>query len=228
MIALIAALMAVSGVGGIQAWRVLDDAASAGPAAPAAKAPGSAPAVDRTGQPAASATPAAPAGTSRQPVLLAGDQAGATPPVSGNRAGAIPAGRASAAVSAGPAQASGSIAFGPWRCGDDYGWDLGHPVLARPCHAIGGAIRVQGHMEAVPGVQADISLSVRDATTDEIVAGPYTCKAIMFTDFAPEQACGPVTLQAPHGHRYLVAESWVYTGRSLLPGGIARGPAFDW
>jgi hypothetical protein len=40
--------------------------------------------------------------------------------------------------------------------------------------------------------------------------------------------CGPVDLQAPHGHRYVVAETWVYTGRSILPSGIARGPAFDW
>jgi len=38
----------------------------------------------------------------------------------------------------------------------------------------------------------------------------------------------PVDLRAPHGHLYVVAETWTYTGRSILPGGIARGPAFDW
>ena len=184
-------------------------------------------------RPAASAALAAPG---EKPVLAAGDQTGATPQEpGGGAAGSVSASAGSAriAISAGPGRASGSIAFGPWRCADAYSWDLGHPVLARPCHAIGGSIRVQGRMEAVPGVQADISLSVRDlsvrdAVTDEIVAGPYTCKAVMFTDLAPEHACGPVNLQAPHGHRYLVAESWAYTGRSILLGGIARGPAFDW
>jgi serine/threonine-protein kinase len=101
-------------------------------------------------------------------------------------------------------------------------------VLARPCHAIGPSVRVVGQIEAVPGVQADVSLSVRDAKTDEIVAGPFTCKALMFTDFALKHNCGPVDLRPPRGGRYLVAESWEYTQRSLLPGGVARGPAFDW
>jgi hypothetical protein len=83
-------------------------------------------------------------------------------------------------------------------------------------------------MEAAPGVQADVSLSIRDARTDEVVAGPYTCKGLMFTDFALKHRCGPVDLQAPRGRRYVVVQSWQYTGRSLLPGGTARGPEFGW
>ena len=50
----------------------------------------------------------------------------------------------------------------------------------------------------------------------------------MFTDFALKHNCGPVDLQAPHGHRYVVEETWAYTGRSMLPGGIARGREFTW
>ena len=40
--------------------------------------------------------------------------------------------------------------------------------------------------------------------------------------------CGPVELQAPRGRRYVVVQSWRYTGRSLLPGGSARSPEFTW
>jgi serine/threonine protein kinase, bacterial len=101
-------------------------------------------------------------------------------------------------------------------------------VLAKPCNSLGDAIRVMGMTEAMPGIQADFTLSVRDASSDAVVAGPFTCKGLLFTDFEMKHNCGPVDLQAPHGHRYLVAETWTYTGRSILPGGIARGPAFDW
>ncbi|MET0423448.1 MAG: hypothetical protein ABW046_06215, partial [Actinoplanes sp.] len=120
------------------------------------------------------------------------------------------------------------VAFGPWRCGDEYDWDLGHPVLARPCHAIGPSVRVVGQMEAMPGIQADIALTVRDANTDAVVAGPYTCKGLMFTDFALKHSCGPVELNPPRGGRYVLTETWEYTSRPLLPPGVARGPAFEW
>ncbi|GAA3348463.1 hypothetical protein GCM10020358_67070 [Amorphoplanes nipponensis] len=137
----------------------------------------------------------------------------------------LPAGAPAAGASVG---AAAEVAFGPWQCGDELNWDIGHPVLARPCHAVGAAIRVVGHIEAGPGVQADVSLAVREAGTDEVVAGPYTCEGMMFTDFAPEHTCGPVDLEAPRGHRYVVVESWRYTGRSLLPGGEAQGREFTW
>jgi serine/threonine-protein kinase len=118
--------------------------------------------------------------------------------------------------------------YGPWQCGDAYQWDIGHPALANPCYAVGGAIRVMGRMEATPGVQADVSLSVEDVGTGRRVAGPYTCDGLMFTDFAPEHTCGPFDLDLAHGHRYRVVQSWAYTGRGLLPGGSIRGPEFAW
>jgi serine/threonine-protein kinase len=120
------------------------------------------------------------------------------------------------------------VDFGPWQCGDELDWDLGHPVLAQPCHALGGAIRVIGHLEAGPGVQADVSLSIRDVSTGEVAAGPYTCSAMMFTDFALKHTCGPAELTAPHGRRYVLILAWEYTGRALLPGGTARGREFTW
>jgi len=123
----------------------------------------------------------------------------------------------------------GVQAYGPWQCADNYQWDIGHPVLAKPCYAVGAGIRVIGHMQAVPGVQADVSLTIEDADSGETAAGPYTCGGLMFTDFAPEHECGPFDLTAvPHGHRYAVVEKWQYTGRGLLPGGSARGPDFSW
>ncbi|OJF15101.1 hypothetical protein BG844_06340 [Couchioplanes caeruleus subsp. caeruleus] len=138
------------------------------------------------------------------------------------------AGPANVGVSIGPGQVSGLARFGPYQCGEAYTWDIGHPVLAKPCHAVGSAIRAVGYIEATPGVQTDVSLSVQDVKTDEVVAGPYVCKGLMFTDFALKHTCGPVDLDAPRGRRYRVVESWQYTGRSLLPGGTVRGPEFIW
>jgi serine/threonine-protein kinase len=120
------------------------------------------------------------------------------------------------------------VAFGPYECGEAFTWNVGHPVLAQPCQALGGRVRVKGRIEATPGVQADVTLTVEDAGTGEVVAGPHTCKALMFTDSVLQHTCGPVDLDAPHGGRYVVVESWRYTGRSLLPGGTTRGAEFDW
>jgi hypothetical protein len=228
----------MSGWGGYTALRMRDAAGS--PAAAGARpGPGGA---DPGVSPSAGPTP----GSS---VVDAGMGGGALPsaaagagvaPVAGLRAaGSQAAGNAGIGVSTGPGKvgatgsvgsgrAGASVRYGPWRCGDDYTWDLGHPVLAKPCHSLGDAVRVEGYMEAAPGVQADISLSVRDADTDEVVAGPYTCPGLMFTDFAVRHTCGPVDLGAPRGRRYVVVEQWQYTGRSLLPGGTARGPVFSW
>jgi hypothetical protein len=77
-------------------------------------------------------------------------------------------------------------------------------------------------------VQADMALAVHDAATDEIVAGPHHCQGVMFTDFMLKHSCGPVDLQAPHGRRYVIVQTWEYTGRPLLPRGTVRGPEFDW
>jgi tRNA A-37 threonylcarbamoyl transferase component Bud32 len=230
MLVLVAALTAASGIGGAKVWHVLQSAA-ARTAARAAEPVIHRPSVDRLAAPTAAATPQ-PSASAAPPVLVAGTPTDPLPPVGafesagGAAATAITAGPARVAVTAKPGHVS--VSFGPWRCGDDYTWDLGHPILAKPCDSIGGAIRVMGMMEAMPGIQADFSLSVRDAAGDGVVAGPFACPGLMFTDFAMKHNCGPVDLQAPHGHRYLIAETWTYTGRSILPGGIARGPAFDW
>jgi tRNA A-37 threonylcarbamoyl transferase component Bud32 len=232
MVVLIATLMAISGVGGFKVWRLLDGSSARG-AAQAAGPMMRVPSVDGLASPGASASPA-PGSTAAPPMLVAGTPTDGLPPAGAfdaggpAAAGAVTRGPARAAVTVAPGKVGGSVTFGPWRCGDDYTWDLGHPVLAKPCHSIGTAIRVMGKMEAMPGIQADFTLSVRDAVSDAVVAGPYACNGLMFTDVEMKHICGPIDLQAPHGHRYVVAETWTYTGRSILPGGIARGPAFDW
>jgi serine/threonine-protein kinase len=35
-------------------------------------------------------------------------------------------------------------------------------------------------------------------------------------------------VQPPRGHRYVVVQTWQYTGRTILPGGTARGPQLLW
>lgn len=116
-----------------------------------------------------------------------------------------------------------------WQCADAYTWDLGHPVLAQPCHQTSSvAIRMTGHTQALPAIQVDISISLQDADTKRVVDGPHTCKELMFSDFAPEHECGPFEVTPPRGHRYVVVQKWVYTSRAILPGGEVSGIAFDW
>jgi serine/threonine-protein kinase len=234
MLVLIATLMGVSGIGGAKVWRLLDSAAARS-AARAAAPTIHLPTVDRLVGPANSAPAPEPDPSGTPPVLVAGTPTDALPAATEfsrdgepAAAAAVTAGPVRAAGTAAPGRVSGSVSFGPWRCGDDYTWDVGHPVLAKPCDSIGGAIRVMGMMEAMPGIQADFTLSIRDAASDAVVAGPFVCPGVLFTDFEMKHNCGPIDLQPPRGHRYVVAETWTYTGRSILPGGIARGPAFDW
>ncbi|MEV0135290.1 serine/threonine-protein kinase [Dactylosporangium sp. NPDC050688] len=128
--------------------------------------------------------------------------------------------------SAGPVEA---IVWGGWQCADQYTWDLGHPLLAQPCHQLSAvAVRMIGHAQALPAIQADISISLVDADTGAVVDGPHVCPQQMFTDFAPSHDCGPFDVTPPRGHRYLVLQKWVYTNRAILPGGEAGGPEFDW
>jgi serine/threonine-protein kinase len=222
MVALLAAAVAVSGLGGYNVWRLIG--AGHPPDTIAERSRPSLPA--DTGAAPSAPGPAAAAKVSgaAQPIpssVVSGEQAGLP---------AIPtkAPKIGAEAEARPAKVGAKVQFGPWRCGDAYSWDLGHPVLARPCQATGPSIRVMGQMEAAPGVQADISLTVRDVAGDEVVAGPYTCTGLMFTDFALKHVCGPADLTAPRGHRYVVVETWQYTERPLLPPGSAQGPEFDW
>jgi serine/threonine-protein kinase len=121
------------------------------------------------------------------------------------------------------------VPYGPWRCAEAATWDVGHPLLSRPCYAVGPGIRVMGRVQALPTVQADVALALEDAATGRTVAGPYTCKGIVFTEVEQEHSCGPFdTATVPHGHRYVVVASWTYSGRGLLPAGSARGPEFEW
>jgi serine/threonine-protein kinase len=101
-------------------------------------------------------------------------------------------------------------------------------VLAKPCHATGGGVMLIAHMQALPGVQADVSVGLLDVATSNAVAGPFTCTGLMFTDFAPEHSCGPFEVHPRHGRRYVVVQKWQYTGRGILPTGEIRGVEFDW
>jgi serine/threonine-protein kinase len=149
------------------------------------------------------------------------------PSVGGGRTpGASRLAAGAASRSAGPVEA---IVWGAWQCTGQYTWDLGHPLLAQPCHQTSGnGIRMVGHAQAVPGIQADMSISLVDVDAHRVVDGPHPCTGLMFTDFAPEHDCGPFDAAPPHGHRYAVLQQWTYTGRAILPGGQASGPEFDW
>lgn len=221
MVALLASAVALSGLGGYNAWRLIGGGHP--PAAIAERLRPGLPAV--TGPVPSAPGPAAATDTARQIPSRVSDEQSTIMANDANPATGVSAG---VQAEAGPAKVGAKAQFGPWRCGDAYSWDLGHPVLARPCQATGPAIRVMGQMEAAPGVQTDISLTVRDAASDEVVAGPYTCTGLMFTDFALKHSCGPADLNAPRGHRYVVVETWQYTERPLLPPGSAEGPEFDW
>jgi serine/threonine protein kinase len=232
MVTLASATVVLSGLGGYNAWHLIEDGDKPASAAPPPQFIGGGPASAGAASGAPGARPTAlPSG----PAAGLPGLPGALP--SGAAGGGLvaPAGAASqarkgakAGATAGPVGGDTEVTFGPWRCGDEYTWDLGHPVLARPCHSLGPTVRVLGQMEAFPGIQADVSLTVRDASSDQVVAGPFVCKELMFTDFALKHNCGPVDMDVPHGGRYVVAESWDYTQRPLIPGGVARGPAFDW
>lgn len=199
--AVLAGTAAALAVPGLSPWHLLDNGQHHRPAA-------SVPAAVRSAAPAAAQpTRGTPPAVAQTPVAAAG-----------------------VAVSAGSGTVSAGIAlYGPWKCSADYEYDTGHPVLARPCYQVGGGIRILGHLQALPGVQADVSLSVQSADTGETVAGPDVCPGLMFTDTAPQHDCGPFDLAGvAHGQRLVVVLSWSYTGRSILPSGTARGPEFTW
>ncbi|BCJ42233.1 hypothetical protein GCM10010168_87690 [Actinoplanes ianthinogenes] len=239
VVAAIGGMLAATGWGGYSAWQLRDaigqKPAAAQPAPEKGIAAGPAPSMAGVPPvpPADAAAGAAVTGvTTPGTVEHTGSGSTAlrvtTAPIDTSARIGASAGPAGIGASAGPGRVGGAVAFRPWVCGDKYAFDLGHPMLVQPCHALGPAIRALGQMEAVPGVQADITLTVRDAATDEIVAGPHTCSGLMFTDAAIKHSCGPVDFQAPHGGHYVVEQSWEYTDRPLLPGGSVRGPAFTW
>ncbi|MER7280592.1 serine/threonine-protein kinase [Dactylosporangium sp. NPDC000244] len=164
------------------------------------------------------------------PPSAATRSAGAAAAAPSRGAGSSRAGDKSAAASLQPgAQVEGSDAFGPYVCGEQYTWDIGHPALGKPCHALAAdRVRIIGHMQSIPGVQADISMSILDVGSGRTADGTHECNGLLFTDFAPNHDCGPFEAHLPRGHRYVVVQRWVYTNRALLPDGEVRGVEFDW
>lgn len=135
-------------------------------------------------------------------------------------------GAGAATRSAGPVEAT---SWGEVQCADEYIWDLGHPLVAQPCHQLSGVgVRMLGHVQAAPAVQADVSLSLVAVDTGAVEDGPHWCRELMFTDAVSQHDCGPFDATPPRGRRYYVLLKWVYTSRAILPGGEVRGPEFDW
>jgi serine/threonine-protein kinase len=216
----VAALVAVAGAAGLPGMPRIPGLPAALPPAPAtALAEPTAPA-DRTARPepapgpAATTPPPAPGGGPGAPTL---ESAPAPVRQTARRHRAIPPVR----VEAG--------AYGPRSCTTEYQWDVGHPVVAQPCHATGPAIELFGRLQALPGVQADVYLSLQEVDSGRTVAGPFTCAGMMFTDFARRHDCGPFHAEdVRHGRRYAVVQRWSYTGRAVLPSGTARSDPFHW
>ena len=100
----------------------------------------------------------------------------ATPPPTGTMPSPSPTPSqppaASVKIGVGSAHPIEIIAYGPWQCAQDYAWDVGHPVLAKPCQSTGSGIKLVGKMSALPGIQADVTLALLDARTGETVSGP--------------------------------------------------------
>jgi serine/threonine-protein kinase len=119
-------------------------------------------------------------------------------------------------------------AYGPPHCTDTYAWDVGHPAIGRPCYALGPHVRVWGGMEALPGVRVDVRLTLHNADTDAPVGSGQTCRGVEVTEWNREYGCGPFDLSPPHGHRYLVVETWTYSDGEFLPDGSVNGEPFDW
>ncbi|WP_052359487.1 serine/threonine protein kinase [Actinoplanes friuliensis] len=235
IVALVAGAALIAGIGGYQAFQQRDAGSvrtDAGPAPAQGLGTGGGAAVLPTPLTSGSAPPAGAA-----PQSGAGALGAATPTTT--RAGGRSAPPRAVAPSAplvpkpgvtppAPGKVEGEAEYGPYQCADTNSWSLGHPVLAKPCYAFGDAVRIIGNMEATPGIQVDITMSVRDAGTQAVAAGPYTCKGLMFTDLAMEHVCGPFEVNIPHGDTYYVEESWEYTGRDLIPSGTAKSPEFTW
>jgi serine/threonine-protein kinase len=162
----------------------------------------------------------------------AGGSAPSAGPAPAGVAAGVPAASAvvtSGSPKAGPSDRAVEVgAYGPWQCASGYSWDFGHPVLAQPCHALGSGIKLIGHLQAIPGVQADVTMTLLNVDDGSTVAGPHECTGLTFTSFTPQHECGPFDAQPPHGHTYVVVEAWRYTGRGVLPSGSVRGTEFTW
>jgi serine/threonine-protein kinase len=112
-----------------------------------------------------------------------------------------------------------------WHCAETR-WPLAHPVVGKACHAIGREVQILGTLTGAPGVQADVFLVVQDADTDAPVAGPFTCRGLLFTDTTPRRSCGPFAPVLQPGRRYRVVATFKYADAGIIPGGTIPGDPF--
>jgi serine/threonine-protein kinase len=101
-------------------------------------------------------------------------------------------------------------------------------MAAKPCHAVGSAIRATGRLAAPPGTRATVSLRLQNAATGRPVGGTRHCGTLVFTDESLTQSCGPVEFSAPHGQRYVVVQTWRLTREGKAAQGTAQGAEFTW
>jgi hypothetical protein len=164
---------------------------------------------------------------------------GAVPSASPSRTDGNTGGSAGAAPEAAPPSAAPSTSrpgapigeapedYGTWECTTDL-WPIGHLMVGQACHALGNTLRFKGVFQGISGVKANIEVTLENADTGAVVAGPIRCPGRKFTDEVKAHTCGPQALNPPPG-RYRVVGKWVYTDMdNLAPPGSVVGPAFDW
>ncbi len=181
--------------------------------------------------PVARVPAAARAGTGAAPAADRPVAAATTPAGSGVKAGrggsGTPAGRPTA-----PRRPSGHTPearpYGPYTCRTLVLFSSSSPMAAKPCHAVGSAIRATGRLAAPPGTRATVSLRLQNAATGRPVGGTRHCGTLVFTDESLTQSCGPVEFSAPHGQRYVVVQTWRLTREGKAAQGTAQGAEFTW
>jgi serine/threonine protein kinase len=214
-VALVAGAMLASGVA-TTAWHVARSGAEPRQAEAAATSPGA----------IAASAPITPVIRTSAAVPRT---AGTTRRVRASAAVESPAARRTAAPQAVPARTAvpEAKAYGPWQCRETL--QLGSvPVLASPCHTVGGSVQVRAALAAPGGGSAALSVSVQDASSGRTAFGPSRCSGLVFADRTVTRDCGPVVARLPHGRTYVVAMTWVYEKDGRSVSGSARGNPFDW
>jgi serine/threonine protein kinase len=163
-------------------------------------------------------------GSPTQPPASASASPGLSPP----SAGPVPIARTSTGPGGMVPAGATPEAYGPWQCTPTYRWSLAHPVLGKACYAIGPSVRAIGTLMAPPGVSTDATISVQDADTHAVVAGPFDCPGLQFNDMVSENSCGPFAMQLERGRSYRIIAAWKYTGIGILPAGSVAGEPFTW
>ncbi len=153
-------------------------------------------------------------------------------------AGALPLPSAGASTSAQPAvgvtAGVGSahpveiVAYGPWQCAQDYTWDVGHPVLAKPCHSTGTGIKLVGKMSALPGVQTDVTVDAARRADRRRRQRAVRVRRADVHRLHAEHDCGPFEVNPPHGRRLVVKRILAVHRAQRPPSGTVKGPEFNW